>query len=83
MGMCPPGFLTNFGKVLRQPIGRMFFAGTETATQWSGYMDGAIQAGERAAREVLNDLGRIGKNDIWTVEPESKVSSINYHDNSD
>lgn len=30
----------------------MFFAGTETATEWSGYMEGAVQAGERSAREV-------------------------------
>ena len=33
-------------------MGRVYFAGTETATQWSGYMEGAIEAGERAAREV-------------------------------
>ena len=26
---------------------------TETATVWNGYMDGAIQSGERAAAEVL------------------------------
>ena len=38
--------------VLRQPFGRLHFAGTETATHWAGYMDGAIQAGERAAGEV-------------------------------
>lgn len=37
---------------LRKPVNRCFFAGTETATQWAGYMEGAIQAGERAAREV-------------------------------
>ncbi|MBN3303411.1 AOF oxidase, partial [Amia calva] len=51
----PPGtsvlFIT-FPRVLREPFGRLFFAGTETATKWSGYMDGAVQAGERAAREV-------------------------------
>jgi monoamine oxidase len=29
------------------------WAGTETATVWSGYMEGALQAGERAAAEVL------------------------------
>lgn len=37
---------------IRKPVGNIFFAGTETATQWSGYMEGAVQAGERAAREV-------------------------------
>jgi monoamine oxidase len=29
------------------------WAGTETAVHWNGYMDGAIEAGERAAAEVL------------------------------
>lgn len=39
-------------RVLREPVGKLYFAGTETATEWSGYMEGAVQAGERAAREV-------------------------------
>ena len=39
-------------RALREPTGRIHYAGTETATEWSGYMDGAVQAGERAAREV-------------------------------
>lgn len=39
-------------RIIRQPVGRIYFAGTETATEWSGYMEGAVQAGERAAREV-------------------------------
>ena len=39
-------------RVLRQPFGRIYFAGTETATHWSGYMEGAVEAGERTAREV-------------------------------
>jgi hypothetical protein len=37
----------------------------ETASEWSGYMDGAVQSGERAAREVLSTLGR---------RPETSVS---------
>lgn len=39
-------------RVMREPVGRLYFAGTETATEWSGYMEGAVQAGERATREV-------------------------------
>ncbi|KAF3843674.1 hypothetical protein F7725_002523 [Dissostichus mawsoni] len=39
----PPGILTQYGKVLREPVGRLYFAGTETATEWSGYMEGACQ----------------------------------------
>lgn len=44
--------LSYLWSVIRQPVGKIYFAGTETATQWSGYMEGAVQAGERAAREV-------------------------------
>jgi monoamine oxidase len=50
----PPGLWSNGAARLREPLGRMHFAGTETATRWMGYFDGAVQAGERAAAEVLN-----------------------------
>ncbi|MGZ8179955.1 flavin monoamine oxidase family protein [Williamsia sp. SKLECPSW1] len=36
-----------------RPVGRVHFAGSETARDHPGYIDGAIEAGERAAREVL------------------------------
>ncbi|GAB1302654.1 Amine oxidase [Apodemus speciosus] len=68
----PPGIMTQYGRVIRQPVGRIYFGGTETATKWSGYMEGAVEAGERAAREVLNALGKVEKKDIWVQEPESK-----------
>ncbi|OWF56714.1 amine oxidase [flavin-containing]-like [Mizuhopecten yessoensis] len=71
--MMPPGFLTKFGKEMRRPFDRIHFAGTETATAWSGYMDGAIQAGERSAREILHRLGKISENQIWITEPEHKT----------
>ncbi|XP_075336266.1 amine oxidase [flavin-containing] [Odontesthes bonariensis] len=68
----PPGILTQFGKVLREPVGRLYFAGTETATEWSGYMEGAVQAGERAAREVMCAMGKIHQSQVWMSEPESQ-----------
>uniref|UniRef100_A0A3B4ED56 Amine oxidase n=2 Tax=Pygocentrus nattereri TaxID=42514 RepID=A0A3B4ED56_PYGNA len=67
----PPGILTQFGKVLREPVGRLYFAGTETATEWSGYMEGAVQAGERASREILCAMGKLHSSQIWQPEPES------------
>eukprot|EP01087_Luapelamoeba_hula_P015585 TRINITY_DN4678_c0_g1_i3.p1 TRINITY_DN4678_c0_g1~~TRINITY_DN4678_c0_g1_i3.p1 ORF type:complete len:536 (+),score=30.81 TRINITY_DN4678_c0_g1_i3:91-1698(+) len=57
LGVMPPNVMTQFGKVLREPVGAVHFAGTETATKWMGYMDGAVQAGERAAHEVLEFFG--------------------------
>lgn len=49
----PPGALTRYGSWLARPIGPIHWAGTETADRWAGYMDGAVRAGERAARECL------------------------------
>jgi monoamine oxidase len=49
----PPGGWTSYGHLLRRPVGRLHWAGAETATVWNGYMDGAVSSGERAAREVL------------------------------
>ena len=52
-GYFPPGVWTSFGPALREPVGRLHWAGTETATDWTSYMEGAVQSGERAADEVL------------------------------
>jgi monoamine oxidase len=52
-----PGALARYGEALRQPAGRIHWAGTETATVWTGYMDGAVRSGERAAEEVLDAEG--------------------------
>lgn len=49
-----PGVLTTVGKSIREPFGRIHWAGTETSTIWTGYIDGAIRSGERAAQEVLS-----------------------------
>ncbi|XP_055877327.1 probable flavin-containing monoamine oxidase A isoform X2 [Biomphalaria glabrata] len=48
-----PGGMKHFSKSIRCPQGRIHFAGTETATSFTGYMNGAVQAGERAALEIL------------------------------
>lgn len=47
------GTVYGDGSSIRTPHGLVHWAGTETATYWSGYMDGAVSAGRRAASEVL------------------------------
>lgn len=47
-----PGVLTTLGPALTEPVGPLHFAGTDTGTVWRGYMEGAMQAGERVAAEV-------------------------------
>jgi monoamine oxidase len=56
VGVYAPGVMTAYGPAIRQPLGRIHWAGTETSTYWNGYMDGAVRSGERAAVEVLDLL---------------------------
>jgi monoamine oxidase len=49
----PTGVLTEFGYTLRQPCGRIHWAGTESSTVMCGWVDGAVRSGERAASEVI------------------------------
>jgi monoamine oxidase len=54
----PPGFLTEYGPVLRSPVGRIHWAGTETAGfPENGDLGGALASGRRAAAEVAAELG--------------------------
>ena len=49
----PPGVLTSFGHTLRPPCDRIHWAGTESSAVMSGWVDGAVRSGERAAAEVI------------------------------
>lgn len=48
-----PGVWTGYGPVLREPVGRVHWAGAEYASQWNGYMEGAVRSGRATAAEVL------------------------------
>jgi monoamine oxidase len=52
----PTGAWTAYGDALKPPIGRIHWAGTETASRWMGYIEGAIRSGERVAQEVVRAL---------------------------
>lgn len=49
----PPGVLTEFGHAIREPCGRIHWAGTESSAVMCGWVDGAVRSGERAAAEVM------------------------------
>jgi monoamine oxidase len=53
MAHLAPGMLTRLGPLLRQPVGRIHWAGTETSTVSHGAVEGAIRSGARAAAEIL------------------------------
>lgn len=47
-----PGQLTRWGAALREPEGRLVFAGSDLATRWAGWIEGAIATGTTAAARV-------------------------------
>ncbi len=47
----PCGALTEFGYTLREPCGRIHWAGSESSATMCGWV--AIRSGERAAAEVM------------------------------
>lgn len=52
----PPGSWTSCGRWLRRPVDGIFWAGTETADEWTGFLEGAVRSGQRAASEVESYL---------------------------
>lgn len=52
----PPGSWTSYGPWLRKPVDGIFWAGTETSDEWTGFLDGAVRSGRRAAAEVHRAL---------------------------
>ncbi len=56
VGFTPPGVLIGYRNAIREPVGPIHWAGTETASEWAGYMDGAVDSGYRAAAEVLSEI---------------------------
>lgn len=52
----PPGAWVAHGRHLRAPADGIFWAGTETADEWTGFLDGAVRSGRRAATEVAGYL---------------------------
>ncbi len=56
LAVMTPGAWLHFGKTLREPVGRIFWAGSELAEEWCTYMNGAITSGEKTAHNILARL---------------------------
>jgi monoamine oxidase len=52
-----PGVWTAYGPALREPAGRIHFAGAEHSAVWNGYMEGAVRSGEETADDLLFAIG--------------------------
>jgi len=69
-GLAAAGSITGPLRTLREPVGRLHWAGSETALQFYGGMNGAVGSGQRAAREVITRLrSEPGVPPPPTVEP--------------
>jgi monoamine oxidase len=52
-GFLTPGATVLFGSAVRDPVGPLRWAGTETSTVWPSFIDGAIVSGEREAKAII------------------------------
>lgn len=60
----PPNTLSDetLAPTLRKPLGNIHWAGSELATEWCGYMNGAVESGFTAVSEALLPLtGRLAR----------------------
>ncbi|MBX3147940.1 MAG: FAD-dependent oxidoreductase [Gemmatimonadales bacterium] len=52
-GYLAPGATALFKSAVRDPIGPLHWAGTETSPEWPTFIEGAIRSGERAAAAIV------------------------------
>jgi monoamine oxidase len=76
VGLMGPNTLVPLEDALRDPFGRIHWAGTETAREWTGYMEGGIEAGERVAGEVLAAVAAPERGMEQEGEPAARSSPL-------
>lgn len=55
-GYLAPGVLSSFGPGVREPFGRVHWAGTEHSVSYNTYVEGAVRSGHAVAGRVLAEL---------------------------
>lgn len=70
-GLPLPGVLTTYGRRWRAPYAEntIFFASTEAANHWLGYMEGSCEAAERAAWNIVVAEGNADAREFERVHP--------------
>ncbi len=53
IGSMRPGVMSIHGHAVRQPVGRIHWAGTETSPVWTGSMEGTVRSAERVVEEIV------------------------------
>ena len=70
-----PGAWSRYGPVWQQPHGRVVWAGTEAASRWPGYFEGAIEAGLAASEQVQRLAGKDkGTSQTWAKNRDFESS---------
>jgi monoamine oxidase len=54
-----PGQVMAHSAGIQQPQGRIAFAGSDLASGWAGWIDGAIESGHRAAQAATGLLSDV------------------------
>ena len=67
MAHYPPGLMTTLGRLVRERVGRVHWAGTETSPVMNGFIDGAVRSAERAVAEVLAAEGHAATEPVRTA----------------
>ena len=70
-----PGQLARVLPDLRATEGRLFFAGADSATAWRSFIDGAIESGYRAARDIDEALAARGHERRSAPPPGNRSAS--------
>jgi monoamine oxidase len=52
-----PGQYSTLNGAIGERDGVVHFAGEHTSIDWSGYLNGAVESGQRAAREIVKAIG--------------------------
>ncbi|MEG4074004.1 NAD(P)/FAD-dependent oxidoreductase [Microcoleus sp. Pol14C2] len=69
------GQWTQMYGVEGERVGNLYFAGEHTSLENQGYMEGGCETGQRAAVEILQDLGLIPSVDALNVRTASSLNN--------
>jgi monoamine oxidase len=69
------GQWTQMYGVEGERVGNLFFAGEHTSLENQGYMEGGCETGQRAAFEILQDLGLTGAADALNARTASSLNN--------
>ena len=66
------GQISRSHSKLSEPHGRVFFAGSDLSLEWPSYIEGAVETGARAARDVSSLLGTTGDRPAATAATDAE-----------